>query len=177
MHNSKLELRRLSYSDEAAFKKAVAEWDSSPEFLFVTSYDAQMKFSEYVDLLKDQEIGKRLPEGYVPATSLFGFYENNIVGRVSIRHRLNDFLFKVGGHIGYGVLPRFRRQGFAKAMLKDSLPITKNLGLTKVLVTCDDDNIGSIKTIEANGGVLENKITIEPTKPMKRRYWIDISGR
>ncbi len=118
MNKSKFELRRLNYGDEDAFKKAVAEWDSSPEFLFVSSYDPQMKFSDYVDLLKDHELDKRLPEGYVPATSLFGFSENNIVGRLSIRHRLNDFLFKIGGHIGYGVLPRFRKQGFAKAMLK-----------------------------------------------------------
>jgi predicted acetyltransferase len=109
----------------------------------------------------------------VPDTSLFGFVDGKIVGRLAIRHRLNDFLLKIGGHIGYGVVPQFRRCGFAKNMLRLSLPIAYDLGIKRVLLTCDDDNIGSIKTIEANGGVLENVVPVGEGKSLKRRYWID----
>ena len=45
-------------------------------------------------------------------------------------------------------------------------------GLTQVLVTCDDDNIGSIKTIEKAGGVLENVVDGPDLVKPKRRYWI-----
>lgn len=110
----------------------------------------------------------------MPDTSLFGFVGNVIIGRLAIRHRLNDFLLKVGGHIGYGVLPPFRKNGYAKRMLSLSLPIAKELGIVKALVTCDDNNIGSIKTIEANGGKLENKVSVGTDKPLKRRYWIHL---
>lgn len=175
MKTQKFELRRLTFDDEAAFKKAVAEWDSSPQFIFAQRYDPQVEFYKYVDLLKDQENGEDLPTGYVPSTTLFAFLGKEIVGRVSIRHYLNDFLKSHGGHIGYGVIPRFRRQGFAKKMLEASIPFMKELNVDRVLVTCDDNNPGSIKTIEANGGVLENKISQGEDRPLKRRYWIDIS--
>jgi predicted acetyltransferase len=79
-------------------------------------------------------------------------------------------LFKFGGHIGYGVRPSYRRQGFATEILRQSLTYIHGLGVTEVLVTCDEDNLGSIKVIESQGGVLENEVEFEGT--LKRRYWI-----
>jgi len=97
---------------------------------------------------------------HVPSTFLFAFDASRIIGRVSIRHELNEFLLRVGGHIGYVVVPEFRRQGYATAILHQSLKIAHDeLGIGRVLVTCDDDNVGSIRTIEKNGGVLENVLT------------------
>jgi len=96
------------------------------------------------------------------------------VGRVSIRHRLNDILLQVGGHIGYVVVPEFRRQGHATAILRLALHFAHDkLGHDRVLVTCDDDNIGSIKTIENNGGVLEDVVSGPGLDKPKRRYWFD----
>ena len=106
---------------------------------------------------------------------MFAFEGERIIGRVSIRHRLNDFLLRVGGHVGYVVVPEFRRQGHATAMLRLALHFAHDkLGLDDVLVTCDDDNIGSIKTIENNGGVLENVVGGPDVEKPKRRYWIDV---
>jgi predicted acetyltransferase len=171
-----LELRRLSNEDEAAFLTAIGQWDDNSGFVFVRDFRQDMSFAEYVNLLKDHERGENLPPGYVPDTSLFGFINGNIVGRLAIRHTLNDFLLNVGGHIGYGVVPPYRRKGYAREMLRLALPIAKNLGISKVLVTCDDDNIGSIRTIETNGGTLENKVALGPGKPLKRRYWIAVEN-
>lgn len=170
-----LELRKLRYSDESAFLKALDQWEHDVGFTWVRGYEKSMDFKKYLQLLESFERDENLPEGYVPDTSLFGFVDNVIVGRLAIRHRLNDFLLNVGGHIGYGVLPPFRRNGYAKRMLALSLPIAKEMGLTKALVTCDENNIGSIKTIEANGGILENKISTGDDKPLKRRYWIHLN--
>jgi predicted acetyltransferase len=114
-----------------------------------------------------------LPSNPVPSTFLCAFAGERIVGRVAIRHRLNDGLQRVGGHIGYVVVPEFRRRGYATAILRLALQFAHDrLGLDRVLVTCDDDNIGSIKTIENNGGILETVISGPDLDTPTRRYWI-----
>lgn len=170
----KLVLRKLTTNDSHAFFSALNQWDSSPGFLFAQGYQASMPFTDYLELLSANENGERLPQGYVPATILCGFVGDHIVGRVSIRHELNDFLLKVGGNIGYGVLPSFRRMGYAKDMLAQALDFSKTIGLKKTLLTCDSDNVASIKTIESCGGVLENEV--EVSGQMKRRYWITLDS-
>lgn len=65
--------------------------------------------------------------------------------------------------------------GYGKAILKLVLDQYKDLiEEDKILITCDDDNIGSYKIIEANGGILENKVENEDAgeKFLTRRYWI-----
>jgi predicted acetyltransferase len=144
----------------------------TPNFLHY--YQEGMPLSRYLILLKEQARGENLPPNHVPTTFLFAFDGARIVGRVSIRHELNEFLLLLGGHIGYVVVPEFRRQGYATAILHRSLQIARDeLGIGRVLVTCDDDNVGSIRTIEKNGGVLENVITGPELLKPKRRYWIE----
>jgi predicted acetyltransferase len=111
----------------------------------------------------------------VPGTFLVGVVGDTIVGRLSLRHWLNDKLAAVGGHIGYGVRPSQRRRGYATEMLRRSLPLCAALGIERALVTCDVDNVGSRKVIERCGGELEN-ITDNPEYAVqKRRYWIRTS--
>lgn len=95
-----------------------------------------------------------------------------IVGMIDVRHSLNDFLAEYGGHIGYSVRPDERRKGCAKAMLALALKEAKKLGIERVLITCDDDNVGSARTIEANGGVFERLTHLE--NEILRRYWIEL---
>lgn len=134
-----------------------------------------MPFRRYLEVLAEQEQGVNLPSAdYVPSTFLFAFVGRRIVGRASIRHSLNEVLHRIGGHIGYVVVPEFRRQGCATAILHQALRIARDqLGLRRVLVTCDDDNIGSIRTIEKNGGILENVVDGSDLDKPKRRYWIE----
>ena len=133
-----------------------------------------MSLIRYLEVLEERERGVNLPPNHVPSTFLFAFTGERIVGRVSIRHRLNGLLLRVGGHIGYVVVPEFRRQGYATAILRLALDFADDkLGHDRVLVTCDDDNIGSIKTIENNGGVLEDVVSGPDLDKPKRRYWID----
>ena len=98
-----------------------------------------------------------------------------VVGFVSFRHELNDWLRQFGGHIGYAVRPTRRRQGYAGAGLALTLDRARELGLDRVLVTCDDDNAGSYRTTEGAGGVLENTVDApESGEARKRRYWIEL---
>lgn len=109
------------------------------------------------------------PERHVPCTTLWWVDGEDYLGRLAIRHRLTDFLLEVGGHIGYDVRPTRRREGHATAMLRQSLPWARGLGIDPALVTCDDDNVGSIRVIEAAGGELED------VRGDKRRYWVSTS--
>jgi len=148
---------------------------TSPEVpTFLHYYTEGMPFSTYLEVLAERARGEHLPPDHVPSTFLFAFVEARIVGRVSIRHSLNDFLERAGGHIGYVVVPEFRRRGYATTMLRLSVEIARDqLGINRILVTCDDDNVGSIRTIEKNGGVLENIVSGPDLEKPKRRYWID----
>ena len=134
-----------------------------------------MSLAQYLTVLDERARGVNLPPGHVPSTFRFGFDGERIVGRVSIRHELNPYLLRVGGHIGYAVVPELRRQGYATRMLQLALGFARDsLGLHRVLLTCDDDNIGSIRTIEKSGGVLEDVVTGPDLPKPKRRYWIAV---
>jgi predicted acetyltransferase len=98
--------------------------------------------------------------------------DKRIVGLINIRHTLNDYLFQLGGHIGYSVRKSDRRKGYAKEMLRLALEKCKELNIDRVLVTCDKDNIASAKTITGNGGVLENEVLEE--RGITQRYWINL---
>lgn len=127
-------------------------------------------FADFVDAVRADALEESpRPEWHVPCTTLWWVDGEDYLGRIAIRHRLTDFLRDVGGHIGYDVRPSRRREGHATAMLKHSLAWALELGIDPALVTCDDDNVGSIRVIEAAGGVLED------VRGKKRRYWVPTS--
>jgi predicted acetyltransferase len=110
--------------------------------------------------------GGKVPSDYFWITAGDGGPGDEVVGFLNLRHELNDWLLDQGGHIGYSVRPARRRQGHAKRALALAVRRSAALGLDRVLVTCDTDNVGSARTIEACGGVLED------VRGQKRRYWI-----
>ena len=114
-------------------------------------------------------------EGWVPAEQYIAVnVENKIIGMLNLRKNLNEFLLQSAGHIGYSVAPSERRKGYATQMLQLALQEAAKYGLTKVLITCTDHNLGSIGVIENNGGVLED-IRIDPhDNELTRRYWITV---
>ena len=127
-------------------------------------------FRGYVAQVVDQarEDAPR-PAWMVPSTTLWWVDGTDYLGRISIRHRLTPILLDWGGHIGYDVRPSARRRGYATAMLAAARPVAARLGIDPALVTCDPDNTGSRKVIEANGGVLEDQ------RAGKLRFWVPTS--
>ncbi|GAB3594489.1 GNAT family N-acetyltransferase [Angustibacter peucedani] len=99
--------------------------------------------------------------------------DGEVLGAITLRHSLNDFLLRAGGHVGYGIRPSSRRRGLARWALGEVLVRARAIGLERVLVTCDDDNVGSRRVIEGNGGVLEDVRDTELGRT--RRYWVDLA--
>ena len=111
----------------------------------------------------------------VPETHYWAVINNEVVGRISFRHMLNDNLKEFGGHIGYEVKPSQRKKGVAKAMLKAVLETPRAKQIGKLLLTCSPDNVASIKTIIANGGVIKETKFVERVNRKTSLYWIEIS--
>jgi predicted acetyltransferase len=172
-----LVLPSLQYKE--SFLEAVKEYqkDKSNErvdILFLNTSLLQIDFQSYIAKLEDRSHGKNLPKGYVADTTYWLVDTNELIGRVSIRHELTENLLREGGHIGYDIRPAKRKNGYGKKALELALPKVKALGITKALITCDETNIGSKKIIEANGGILENRVAMGNGKPQKLRYWINL---
>lgn len=168
----RLVLRPMTAADEAEVLAAQAELaEDSFGFVFLEEGDT------FADLLAHTDRAARgeVDQGKVPASFFLADVDGIVVGRVSIRHELNEWLLGFGGHVGYGVRPAHRRRGYAAEILRQALEFTDSLGIERVLVTCDDDNVGSARTIEGAGGVLENVVPDGDSAP-KRRYWIDRSA-
>jgi predicted acetyltransferase len=168
--SSRLVLRPPLLADEDQFRRAHRAM--GPEgFTFGLGYDEGAPFDEYVRLVGRRREGDELLPRWVPNTFLVADVGGVLVGRTSIRHELNDFLAREGGHIGYGVVPGQRRRGYATEILRQSLVIAHDLGIERALLTCDDDNVGSATVIERCGGVFERHVVGESGSKM-RRYWI-----
>lgn len=129
---------------------------------------------EYIRHCENCENPRTLPAGLVTATQYLFIRKSDerIIGMIQVRHYFNDYLEKFGGHIGYSVRPSERRKGHAKNMLKMALPLCKDLGLEKILITCLAGNTASEKTIIANGGIYESTVHEPDANVDLKRYWI-----
>ncbi len=141
------------------------------EYVWVARY-----FDDYVASLREREDTRRLPMSWVPETYFWLIDGADYIGTTRLRHHLTDRLRAYGGNIGYEIRPSKRLQGYGKQILKLALVEARRIGLKRALVTCNRENTGSRKIIEANGGVFEGEDAVKINGAMvhERRYWIEI---
>lgn len=156
------------------FKASYIEgvWETIREDRRVTWHPEilRQRFDEYLRVLQQAESDPLA--GMVPASRFWLIGAGNrYLGDVDVRHHLNEALGCYGGHIGYNIRPSERRKGYGKLICRLGIEEARKLGIGDILITCDDDNIGSCKIIEANGGQLQDKIDND-RDVLTRRYWI-----
>ena len=174
-----MELVLPSQKYEVSFIQAVKEYQAVDSngvkgICQLNVEDLKTNFPTYIFKILSQTEGNNLPDGHVPQTVYWLIDNGEFIGRVTLRHSLTQRLHNEGGHIGYDIRPSKRKMGYGKKILELALPKAKGLGLTKVLVTCDETNLASKKIIETHGGVFENSLKLHEDKPAKLRYWITI---
>ena len=173
----RLKLIKLTPEYKNALIEMLDEWradiennhtNSSPWTIFRND---PRDFDYYLEHLEFKE-----PEGERVPDSVFFLLDEDrgrLLGAVNIRHYLNDFLLKEGGHIGDGIRPTERGKGYGTELVRLALAECRKLGIEKVLMTCDKSNIASAKTIIKNGGVLENEF-VNSDGEVEQRYWIKL---
>lgn len=174
MDRLKLVLPKAEY--EAACLAYRKEFEQGNEVMHGTSGLAHAE--SFVTWLRDVENGQyedKLLDNLVPATTYLAVTGDTdyLVGMVTIRHRLNDYLKTIGGHIGFSVRKSERQQGYATEMLGLALKQCKTLSIPRVLITCDQDNYASAKTIKNNHGQFDRAFMHEGT--MIEHYWIELN--
>ncbi len=171
-----IELVKLEDKYQHQLVEMLEEWkkdieenhtNHSPYAIFKNNWHDFPYYKEHLEIKDDSN-------GLVPDSTFFCLDKdrNIFVGAVNIRHYLNEELLKSGGHIGDGIRPSERRKGYATAMIVLALEECRKLGIKKVLMICDKENIGSAKSIIKNGGVLENEV--EEDGVIEQRYWISL---
>lgn len=131
---------------------------------------------EYIQVCLDRECPEKTPAELAPAIQLHLIRARDkvLLGMLQIRPMVNERIRSYSGNIGYSVRPSERRKGYAKQMLKMALPLCREMGMEKVLICCVADNIGSEKTILANGGVYESTVREPMANIDLKRFWITL---
>jgi len=130
-------------------------------------------FAAWVERLTAQSDATRPAEaGRVHCTYRWIVEDGQVLGAIALRHESSDFVRRAG-HIGYGIRPSARRRGLATWALGRMLGEARSLGHDRVLLVCAAANVASARTIEHQGGVLE-EILVETGRGAVRRYWITL---
>lgn len=165
-HRSTFALKKVTILDGAAEHALLAGMPAENGFTNEAYGIAPEDFPGWLAACVKMADGIDLPDGFVPQTS-YWFYAGGIpVGRLKLRHRLNDALLLHGGHIGYGIAAPHRGKGYAAQMLRLGLQEAHALGIEQALVTIDVDNIPSRRVAETCGGILQDE------EGGTARYWL-----
>ena len=167
-----LKLQEISLDMKSSYLNFTNEWKEKEEEII--PFSARLNNTDFEQFVSDIKLMETsAPTPFVNATTLVLTLDSKIIGAINIRHTLNDYLLRFGGHIGYGISPSARGNGYAKIMVQMAYPILTKLGIKKVLFICEENNIASIKIIEGLGGIFENEI-IDPSGTKLKRYWVEL---
>ena len=162
-----------------SWQQNLAEWQQENQdgasvfFASMHGWDLATRagFESWTGFLNEiEQPGASVPQGFVRQATRWAVAGGRYLGAVGLRYELNDFLSELGGHVGYSVRPAERRKGLAGILLAEALRLARSVAMEALLVTCDEDNEGSYRTIEGAGGVLERVV---PASELAEKYAVD----
>ncbi|GAC1390750.1 MAG: GNAT family N-acetyltransferase [Ktedonobacteraceae bacterium] len=159
---------------QESYLEALREFQAEGRHLELSLTEVAASFGDFVQRLREQADPTKFKPGRVPNWVFWLIDGDDYIGRLILRTGLNEHLLQMGGNIGYEIRPSRRRQGYGKIILTYGLDRAKDFGLKRVLLTCDEDNLGSRRIIESHGGMLENIIEVEQWPAKVCRYWIQL---
>jgi predicted acetyltransferase len=160
-----------SAAQQAEFLALAAEYASTGDLRYQVVLS---DFVGYLQRLHDFARGENLPPGRVRESTYWGVDDGMIIGSIRLRHSLTPVLRQMGGNIGYDVRPSKRGQGYGTALLALILEQARGFGLSGLLITCDADNLASVRVIEKNSGRLISQGRVDGYSTLVARYWIDL---
>ena len=161
-------------SDIWQFRQEIIDSDDRDKFAGCGNLERCASAGEWIDMIRRNQRVETCPEDKVPSNIYIAVREsdNRIVGVIDLRHHINHpILGTWGGHMGYYVRPAERNKGYAKEMVRQNLQHCRDLGIRKVMITCDEENLASERVITVNGGIYEKSIEVDGC-PVKR-FWIE----
>lgn len=162
-------LKTPTLSDQNLYEELIRRWKTYEGEEI--SYSMNPENKPFSEVLSDFHC---LPEGWVPAVYYFIMESGRMVGLCNLRYGDNPYILNFAGHIGYGIAPWERRKGYATRALFLLKEEARKKGMQKVLLTCDDTNEGSRRTILANSGLYEKtEVTYGVAKEF---YWIELKS-
>ncbi|MDB9459984.1 GNAT family N-acetyltransferase [Dolichospermum circinale] len=176
-NSQEIQLVKPTADLQSEFLDMIREYQDTDE---VRIYDQdflqliQSDFLAYIQYLENSSEGIGLKPDFVPATTFWLLLNHKIIiGESRLRHWLVPTLEHWGGHIGYMIRPLQRGKGYGTKMLSLTLEQARNMGLNRVLLTCNQDNHGSNRVIQKNNGKFVSQGLLESNNKVIYRYWID----
>ena len=171
----KLRLVKACKEYQRQITEMMDEWNATGEKIIPYAI-RRLDYHDFDYYCENLEVPTDNDLGLVPDTTFFCYDEERdmMLGAVNIRHYLNESLLLNGGHIGDGVRPSERCKGVGSKMVAMALEECLKLGIDKVLMVCDKENVASAKTIVRNGGVLQNEVKVDGVT--EQRYWITLKA-
>lgn len=177
MSASKLVRPSIDYKED--YLKALEEYHAEGRYLY---QDIGLLNADFEQFIKEMKSEKGYPhQPYqdwvepVPETVVWLVKDDQYIGTVDIRHRLNWHLEKWGGHVHFNVRPSMRGMGYGQKILRKAMPIINYLGIDKALLTVKPDDEAAKRIIEACGGEFEDETATTDKFPAMARYWLDCS--
>lgn len=146
---SALHLEAVEASHREAFQEMAREFRAEGDERFAEVLD---DWETHLQDVARFAQGTDLPAECMPQSSFLAFAGEELVGGIRVRHRCIEVLERDGGNIGYEVRPSARGRGHAHRILALALVEARRLGLPRVLLTAQTDNLASIRTIQRAGG-------------------------